>query len=657
MCITRASLSAILLLLCFKFSSANARPYIDWSFSYNIGSMGFVINDSESIEQDKIVFVASTSNLDYDSNGDLFITDEGERKFGFDRVHISEQFSDCAKKNKCTHIPHGIIIGRVNLSTNNVEELTLIGMTSPAGVYDLELDNYGHIYVVGSLQRLQQSNLIEYFPARNTLPSHNPYDQHEPGFVDKGQEDGFIIKLDKTGELLIASYYGGSGEDRINEIAVTNTGYAFVGNTSSIDLHTTGGSEYKGEGDGFLTVVDSNNTVIHSSYVGGASGDALQTLEDYGSKIIFGGTTRSNIEMSPDAFDTSLSGDVDGVIGFYEKKLNKINYLSYYGREGNEGIQKIQAMDNGDLYLGGTTNSPSLSIDGVTSGYLGPFVVKMKGMPLRQVNKWSYSYERVTASMADMTVDSDGNIAVAASCIGGGLVCAIEFYPHFNMLQETSVYEQEAFDRGRTSANFQNPSMLITWSPRSGSEPWTASFLPSFTDNILSINFMESGELLVSGFTKNTRFIDTTHSVRTSDFTFGAYLLTIKLGQIKNQKPTLSNDSVTVDVDGEVNFYPLQNDLDSDGYIIENSFHIVDYPKNGQIYGPHDGRVTFKPDLSYQGKDSFTYRVRDDAGEYGLKATVSIQVGEASSSGGDGSAPVWLLFMLLLTFAARRYYK
>ncbi|PXF63575.1 hypothetical protein DL796_08920 [Kangiella spongicola] len=26
------------------------------------------------------------------------------------------------------------------------------------------------------------------------------------------------------------------------------------------------------------------------------------------------------------------------------------------------------------------------------------------------------------------------------------------------------------------------------------------------------------------------------------------------------------------------------------------------------------------------------------------------------SSGGGGSAPVWLLFMLLLTFTARRYY-
>lgn len=657
--ISRTLFTTILLLLGFIFSSVNARPHIDWSFSYNFNSTGFVINDSESISQENLVFVASTSMLDFNTNGDIYIKDEGERKLNFDRVHMSDQLRHCIEQNTCTHNPHGIIIGHVNTSTNQVRELTLITTSSPTSAYDLEVDNSGNIYVVGSIDRYQRSNLTEYFPARNILPSHNDKNYGEEGYLDRGREDGFIIKLNSSGELLVASYYGGSGSDTINEVTTSDTGYAFVGKSSSSDLHITDNSSYKGDDDGFLVVTDSDSNVVHSSYIGGTAGDVLQTVEDMGSRVAFAGTTTSQIDVTSNAFDKTLSGGRDGLFGFYDKYTNDINYLSYYGKEGSEGIQKLEVMENGDLYLGGTTNSPSLSTNGTTTDYLGPFVVKMSGDPLREVEIWSYSYERITANMTDMDIHSDGTIAVAASCLGGGLICHISFYPHFNMLEETSFYEKQAFDAGILSGgNFHNPSMLIVWRDEGDFEPWTAGFLPSFRDTILGINFIDAGKVLLSGFTHSSGFIDTTHSSRDSNTTFGAYIMEIDLGQKKNKKPQLVNDSISLDVDGEINIYPLQNDSDEDGYIIDQTFEIVDYPEHGQLSAPHI-RVNYKPDLGYEGEDSFTYKARDDAGEYGMKATVSIQVGRSGSkdNSGGGSAPIWLLGMLLLSFTARRYYK
>ena len=101
-----------------------------------------------------------------------------------------------------------------------------------------------------------------------------------------------------------------------------------------------------------------------------------------------------------------------------------------------------------------------------------------------------------------------------------------------------------------------------------------------------------------------------------------------------NDAPLAVGDSATVAEDGAVTIAVLTNDSDPDaastpgnGSIINpTTVSITSPPSNGSVVVNPSGSVTYTPNSNYNGPDSFSYTVKDDAGLESAPAVVSITV-------------------------------
>src|SRR5262249_55868863 len=143
---------------------------------------------------------------------------------------------------------------------------TYFGAVGYDGAYDVVVDAAGNAFVAGATS------------STNTFPKLNALQPIYGG----GFTDGFIAKFDPEGRLLFSSYFGGSGPDAVNAIALDPDGNLVVaGETHSVDLPTTddafqleyaGGSAF-GYGDGFIAkLTPDGSKLLYCSYFGG-SGD------------------------------------------------------------------------------------------------------------------------------------------------------------------------------------------------------------------------------------------------------------------------------------------------------------------------------------------------------------------------------------------------
>ena len=123
-----------------------------------------------------------------------------------------------------------------------------------------------------------------------------------------------------------------------------------------------------------------------------------------------------------------------------------------------------------------------------------------------------------------------------------------------------------------------------------------------------------------------------------------------------NDVTTTNGKPVVIDV--------LGNDTDLDGDLDPTSVSIVAGPSHGTVdVDPDTGEVTYSPDSSYTGTDSFTYKVCDVDGNCDT-ATVTVKVGVVASvvvgppvdagrslavTGADPGQPIILATLLFLT--------
>jgi hypothetical protein len=116
-----------------------------------------------------------------------------------------------------------------------------------------------------------------------------------------GASDAFVLKLNAAGSAFVYStYFGGSGEDSGNGIAVDGGGNAYVsGGTASTDLPTADPTQGASGGgiDGFLTRFNATGSaLVFSTYLGGSGGDAIlaNALDSAGASYLTGRTTSTN---------------------------------------------------------------------------------------------------------------------------------------------------------------------------------------------------------------------------------------------------------------------------------------------------------------------------------------------------------------------------
>jgi hypothetical protein len=142
--------------------------------------------------------------------------------------------------------------------------------------------------------------------------------------------DVFLVKLDPTGrQVVYATYFGGSGDDRANAIALDATGNVYItGMTASTDLPVSSNAvqkEVRGI-DAFVAKFGPTGTLLYATYMGGTMAEQGQgiAVNQAGEAYITGYTNSDDYPTTTGAFQIACVG-CGGYLGFADAFVTRLN--------------------------------------------------------------------------------------------------------------------------------------------------------------------------------------------------------------------------------------------------------------------------------------------------------------------------------------------
>ena len=180
---------------------------------------------------------------------------------------------------------------------------------------------------------------------------------------NNGNRDAYLAKFNSSGNLIWATYFGGSGDDQGGSLVLDTFGNVYLsGITQSItNISTTGAYQTKGDSvnpDVFLAKFNSSGSLLWATYYGGAGDDegGVGAIDLSGNLYLSGLTNSSSGIATSGAYQTSLAGGFDAFLAKFSTS-GSLLWSTYYGGDGDDfGVGNI--VDKyGNMYLSGTTNS------------------------------------------------------------------------------------------------------------------------------------------------------------------------------------------------------------------------------------------------------------------------------------------------------------
>lgn len=227
----------------------------------------------------------------------------------------------------------------------------------------IAVDGSGNVYVVGSTQSPDFHTTANAFETIQGTTS--------------GNNSAFITKLDPTGNFVYSTYLDGTFNDTLGSgIAIDANGDAFVtGLTEAFDFPTVNPLQlFSGFADAFVTELNpAGSALVYSSLFGGrfpsgapnhagfSSGNSI-ALDPMGNIYVAGTTNLGSFQGDSfpvvNAFQSTFGGNSQDAFVF---KLNATGtaliYSTYLGGRGNETATGIAADGNGNVVVGGFTDS------------------------------------------------------------------------------------------------------------------------------------------------------------------------------------------------------------------------------------------------------------------------------------------------------------
>jgi hypothetical protein len=250
---------------------------------------------------------------------------------------------------------HDAFFAKISSNGSALNYLTYLGGSGDDFGNGMALDSSSNIYLVGSTA---SSNLATSGAFQSTLA---------------GTENAFLAKLSPVGStppsLLYLTYFGGSGTDLGNAIALDSLGNAYItGSTTSTNFPTTPGvfqTTLNGTQNAYVAkfkpTLSGAASLIYSTYLGGSVADSGNgiAVNGNGNAHVVGGTTSTNFPVylptqsanggGEDAFATIL--DTSGAV---------LLFSTYLGGTQADVANGAALQSNGTLWFVGTTGSSNV---------------------------------------------------------------------------------------------------------------------------------------------------------------------------------------------------------------------------------------------------------------------------------------------------------
>ena len=190
-------------------------------------------------------------------------------------------------------------------------------------------------------------------------------DAHQTEY--QGDADGFIARFSESGQMLWSTYFGGSDQETLLDMAVDSSDFIYItGYTQSSGLATEGTHQTTMEGrSGFLTKFDSTGTLVWSTYFGGPVTEMFYglALSPDGNTVYCVGSTYSGEDIAYNGWQGTYGGLEDGMIVAFNTNEGTVQWSSYYGGGKADFLSKIVVAEDGSIYTAGVT----LSYEGIVS--------------------------------------------------------------------------------------------------------------------------------------------------------------------------------------------------------------------------------------------------------------------------------------------------
>jgi hypothetical protein len=270
------------------------------------------------------------------------------------------------------------------------------GGSSYDGIEQIAIDSEGYIYATGYTESYDFP-IVEAYDG-----SYNAHDV--TCFVFKLTPEG--------DSLVYSTFISGSQEERPSFIEVDSSGCVYVGGwTWSSDFPTTEAAydpSYNGKSDGFILKLNATgNGLVYSSFIGGSEEewDICFTLDDYGSIVITGSTTSPDFPLL-NALDDDFNEDAEFFVLKLSDNGSTLVSSTLLGGEGYEVPSDIATCSSGEIYIVGTNYT------GTYHNILSEcFILKLSGTCDDVIFNYKFRGSRGDET-SEMVVDESGDVYV-----------------------------------------------------------------------------------------------------------------------------------------------------------------------------------------------------------------------------------------------------
>lgn len=340
--------------------------------------------------------------------------------------------------------------------------------------------------------------------------------------TNNGLIDGFIFKINNNGTLQWSTYFGGTGNDYINGIALDPANNLYItGRTESASLISTGGvfqTALSGSADAFVAKFLAAGTISYSTYYGGTGVDEGYSVTCDGSNNVYvtGQTTSITNIATAGAHQGTLSGANDAFIGMLNTTGTARTWGTYFGGPGSEqGTQMVCRTATGALGIVGYTTSTSgiASNNAQQTSYGGGaqdgFVAQFTGAGVRT---WSTYLGGSDLDYAEsICLDPLGHLVVAGGTLSAGGISTPGAY------------------QTASGGNFDAFAAKYTFSL--GQKIWGTYYGNTMNDHALGVICGTGGDMLLAGRTASSAGIATAGAAQTAygGGTYDAFLTKFRI--------------------------------------------------------------------------------------------------------------------------------
>lgn len=312
-------------------------------------------------------------------------------------------------------------------NTNQIHWSTFYGGSDNQTAYDVKTNSLGEVYVVGHT-------------AATDFPPIPVTGKYFDGTLGNISGDGFIVKFDNASGLAIwATFFGGNGLDKVFGVDIDNNDNVYlIGETANninfpiVNMSGAYSQAFGGASDAFITKLNSSDSLIWNTFIGGSNFDMLSSINIDGNNNVFvsGETNSSDYPyLNPFGgafFDGSLGGTKDQTLMKFSPSGQRL-WGTYIGGSDNEftffgsSDNRIDFDSFNNIYLVGYTKSNDFPVFQST-GYYDDTATVSNGYIMKFANSnlarlWS-SYVNGTGelSLSAIAVDKvTNNVYVAGT--------------------------------------------------------------------------------------------------------------------------------------------------------------------------------------------------------------------------------------------------